>query len=610
MGRFDRLLHPRRRLVAALAALAAFALAVEGVGRLAERSALASLAAEARSALPLASSALRAEIDRQRAVPVVLAEESTVRAVLAEPTPERLAGADELLRRIADGTRASVVYLVDRGGRAIAASNYREPDSFVGNDFRFRQYVQRALAQGRAEQYALGTVSRRPGLYISQRIGTAQAPLGVVVAKVELDRVEAEWRQTGRPVFAADGRGIVLATSVPDWRFRTLEPVAAEEATAYRESLQFGEAPLTPLPLSAAGAPDLVRLAAGSDTGASPGRYVEVSGAVEGGPEGWRLTILAPAGAALAQAGFLARLLTALALALLAAAAAFVWRRRTREARRRAEMVRNAAALEARVAERTTELTEAYRDLQREMAERREAEAKTLRLRDDLAQANRLATLGQIAAGVAHEINQPVAAIRTYAENAGRFLDVGEPDTARANMGTVVGLTARIGAITETLRGLARRARRPSERLALSDVVDGALTILASRIAESGATVERVGEEALRVEADRIGLEQVLVNLLRNALDALAGTPEPRIRIETGGGAGVARLTVSDNGPGLSPDEAERLFTPFSTSKPQGLGLGLVISQDIVTELGGRLTAGTVPDGGVAFTIELPEAGS
>ncbi|MFD2236932.1 sensor histidine kinase [Aureimonas populi] len=595
------------RALLVLLALGGFALAVEGVGRFAEGRVVERLREEAHLALPLAGSALRAEIDRQRAVPLVLAQESTVRATLEMRLASSVAATNEKLRRLATGTRASVLYLIDANGLAVAASNFGEADSFVGSSYRFRRYFTQALEEGRAEQYALGTVSGRPGLYIAERIGTAEVPIGVVVAKVELGTVEGEWASTGRPTYVTDAEGVVLATSVPAWRFLAEREIGEGEAAAIRERLQSGEAPLSRLPVRETRTEGLLRAAPG---GGAPGRFAGASQALAGGPEGWQLHLLAPADAAIRQEGALARLLAALALALAAIAGFASWRRRQREGERRAALARTAAELETRVAARTAELTQANARLQGEIAERAAAESRVLKLRDDLAQANRLATLGQITAGVAHEINQPLAAIRAYAENAGRFLERGEPRQAGANMGHVVQLTERIDTITEALRSVARRAPGRRRRMDLSEALDGALLMLASRIREAGVTLERSGVTGpLPIEADRIRLEQVLVNLLRNALDALGETPCPVITLETGAGESTVGLTIRDNGPGLAPDALERLFTPFSTTKPNGLGLGLVISQDIVSEMGGRILARNAPEGGAIFTVELRRAG-
>jgi two-component system C4-dicarboxylate transport sensor histidine kinase DctB len=266
------------------------------------------------------------------------------------------------------------------------------------------------------------------------------------------------------------------------------------------------------------------------------------------------------------------------------------------------------AELEARVEERTAELRKSNRRLTVEMEERRRAEAHVHLMRDELVQSNKLATLGQIAAGVAHEINQPVAAIRAYADNASIFLDRADADTAKSNLGLISGLTDRIGLITDELRAFARKTSAPAAPVAVREAVDGALLLVGPHLRQTGVRIVRhqADEEAL-VMAERFRLEQVLVNLLQNALEALEGTADPQIAIQVTARRSQIRIAIADNGPGLAPQAAKTLFTPFATTKPRGLGLGLVISRDIVAEFGGELALEPTPTG-ARFVISLSKA--
>ena len=267
------------------------------------------------------------------------------------------------------------------------------------------------------------------------------------------------------------------------------------------------------------------------------------------------------------------------------------------------------AELERRVAGRTDELNRSNAALAAEIAEREAAEVRARRLRDDLAQANRLSILGQVSAGVAHEINQPLAAIRAYAETGGRLLDAGETGEARGNLREIVGVTERIGAITQTLRGFARRGVGELRPVEVEAAVDGALTLLAGRVRDAGVTVVRAPRvPGAEVTAGRIRLEQILVNLLQNALDAVRDVADPTIRIEVSAGTGTVAVSVADNGPGIAAEVRDQLFMPFTTTKATGLGLGLVISGDIAAEFGGVLRLEPTEGAGAAFTLELPRA--
>lgn len=593
-------LRDGRWLLAAIA-LAVLAGAVAIAGRIAAGQAAGELRDGALAALPLAAGTLTGEIEKQRLVPLVLARDDAVRAALRRAGKVEETALDAKLKAIAGDALASAIYVIDTAGIAISASNAGQPDSFVGIDYNFRHYFTDAMAKGAASQYGLGTISGKPGLYLAGRVDDAGKPLGVAVLKVELGGVEANWRASGFRVFVTDERGVVLATSQPDWRFHALAPLSAADAAAAHAQLQL-DAAFEPLPIRRGAGDGLATI---EEAGKSR-RFVEVVQDLPGAVPGWRLWLLTPADAALTAAANTARLTTLLGL-LLTGLLAYVLTRRRRTSRLRQEaLARMNIELESRVSTRTAELTRSNTALAGEIAERENAEAKVRRLRDDLAQANRLSILGQIAAGVAHEINQPVAAIRTYAENAGRFLDAGKTEPASGNLTSIVSMTERIGAITSTLRSFARRPGVAASPLPVREAIEGALSLLSGRIRDSGVTIVKPhGTASPLVMASRIRLEQILVNLLQNALDAMKDRPDPRIEIDLAERDDRVLISVRDNGPGLGPEAAGNLFMPFQTTKEKGLGLGLVISQEIAQELGGTLRLDPDTAGGASFTIDL-----
>ncbi|MCJ2184679.1 ATP-binding protein, partial [Novosphingobium sp. 1949] len=265
-------------------------------------------------------------------------------------------------------------------------------------------------------------------------------------------------------------------------------------------------------------------------------------------------------------------------LASFALALALLWlvvRHRRRQSR--------TSELESAVAQRT-------QDLRREIEQRAELETRAAQLREELRLANRLATLGQVSANVAHETAQPVAAIRNYAAAAQRLLDHAEVEETRANLAAIDRLAQRIGVVTAQLRGFARKKASGRTTARLADVFEGTQILLRDRLHAAETRFPTLPDD-LTVTGDTVRIEQILVNLLQNALDALDGQAGARIaitaRIDTR--EGTVTLTVSDNGPGIAPAIAERLFTPFTTSRAEGLGLGLVIAQDIAAEFGGSL---------------------
>lgn len=585
---------------------------------LAGERATSTLAKQARITASLHSAVLRADVERYRSLSFVLGRDGEVRSVLAHPTP---AGRDALNRKLemlSRETRIDVLYILNARGVAAAASNWRSavpfcqtpaaaepPPSTRRRGCSDRWYFRGAMQNGSAAMFALGRADAHPGLYTSHAVDDGARRLGVAVAKVQFDDLEAHWRAAGDPTFVTDSDGVVLITSIPTWRLQTLGPLRREVVARLMSSHQFGDAPLKPLP--AAGfvhPPGAVAVIRANLPGRRPGEtFVETTTAL---PElGWTLHTMKPASKAIGEARITAASITLLAGVLGLTFAVLFWQRR---ARRRLEADREAAAreeLEVRVAQRTSALSTANRKLMAEIEERRRVEGRVHRLMDELAQANRLATLGQIAAGVAHEINQPLAAIRTYAENAAAFVTRGDSARAASNLTTIGGLTERIAVITDELRAFARRGSAQTGPVSVAEAISGALLLVSHRLARQGVSLIRAGDDpGLLVLADQVRLEQVLVNLLQNALDALEDTPDPEIRLAVRPSRRLVHIVVQDNGPGLPPGAAQALFMPFNTSKAQGLGLGLVISRDIMRELGGDLSARPAKQG-ARFDISL-----
>ncbi len=532
------------------------------------------------------------ELQKFRLLPTVLTEYPGVAALLRAPSGDP-AALNHQLDVLASRTGAAAIYVIAPGGRTLAASNYRLPTSFVGQNYGFRPYFTDALTRGASELFALGTVSGRPGLFIARRVGPADAPLGVIVVKIEFDRIEAAWRAQEGDTFVADRHGVVIVSSRPEWRFHRLRPLGPAEQAEIGRTRQFDDLVLAPLPV------DFSR----ADARFGGGRYRKAERAVA--LEGAQLTALSPLEPALASARARSRL--ALVVLGVVIAGVVLWLVRQRE--RQALMRTAQRELEAKVVERTAELSEVNAQLVQEGHKRQRSEERFRRSREELAQANRLATLGQIAAGVAHEINQPVAAIRTFSENAAALIGRGAPDKAAANLEQVVSLTDRIAQITGELRTFARRKTPDIAPVMLEGAIEAALLLVHHRIAAIGTEVAWDPAAArLTVAADRVRLEQVFVNLLQNALDAAPEGGGSRIEIRVARDGDTVQVHVADNGRGVPSAVRRKLFTPFATGRDDGLGLGLAIARDILREFGGDLALTASDRSGSTFTATLVPA--
>lgn len=594
-----------RRTLLIVAGLCAILCAAWFAGRSAERWTLADLRRNARSAIGLQVGVLLAEMQKQASLPLALAADPDVAAVGRAPGRDLLDRVDRRLAQVAAATGSAVIYLIGADGITVAASNAGAAQSFVGRDYTFRPHFRQALAGGAGSQFALGTVSGRPGLYLARRIGDGD---GVVVVKVEFDVVEAAWRAAREVTFVTDARGIVLVTSEPDWRFGTLGAIDAAERVRIGEGREFGAAPLERLPLHPVeGVPDVIRVG----RGAVPAWTAITTQAPVPGTD-WQLHTLTPVGSAVERERLQAWIIAALATGLAGFAAAALLDRGRRTRARLAQAAAHRMELESRVSERTRALSEANAQLRAEIAERERAEAERERLGRELAQAGRLAALGQFAASMAHEINQPLAAIRSYADNTAILVRRGRIEDAAENAFAIGRLIDRIAGLTRQLKGFARRSSPRREPVALRDVLGNALELVGARAATLGVPVQvDAAAAALRVLGDGPRLEQVVVNLLQNAVDAVAGRPEPRVELQViAVDADRVALEVLDNGPGIPKALRGQVFDAFFTTKTDGLGLGLAIARGIVEDCGGNLTMTVRPGTGAVFRMELLRAAS
>jgi two-component system C4-dicarboxylate transport sensor histidine kinase DctB len=586
-----------------------FALAFWLVGNTAHERAVVALSEQARIDANLNTALLRAVLDKQRALSLVLSKDQELASALQDKTVTTIAPANRKLETLAEGTQAAVIYLVGMDGIAIAASNWRGPVSFVGNDYKFRPYFQQALINGGEEYFALGNVSFRPGLYISRRVDGPNGPLGVIVVKLEFDDLEQDWRNAGRPTFVTDERNIVLITSLPSWRFMTIGRIGPEQSQSIRDSLQFGDVSLQPLPLSMmpVGEGDVLLMNVQLPGEGRSTQFLAIHSAVSSTP--WQMYSMAPTKPQIPGAVREARLIAFIILAAIATIAGLLLRRRQKVVARIAAAGRTQLELEQRVEERTRDLSLARDRLEAEISDHHRTESMLQGVQQDLVHANRLAIMGQVAAGVAHEINQPVATIRAYADNAKTFITRSQLDAATENLDEIAALTDRIGTITGDLKALARKGRSPSEPTPLSQVITGALVLLRSRFSGRMDQLDiELPPPDLRVVGHSLRLEQVLINLFQNALEAVqVKGNEGRIEVRATEKSETVLVTVSDNGPGMLQHIRDNLFSPFNTSKEKGLGLGLVIVKEIVTDYGGTISAESSAEGTV-FRVELRKA--
>lgn len=525
------------------------------------------LTARGEADLRLASDRLSAALVQYREVAVLAAAHPQVvglarsSAVGAMPVPEASSDVSLVLRWMADRAGAAQMLLVDPQGRVLAGP-------VPGDAFAVPTRLADTPDLARARHGAMGSHhyvedGQRYFSYAAPVFAADGPVVAALVLRLEADRVEASSRADPTPVWFADTNDVIFV--------------------ANRSEMVLTQQPERPIRMAG---PGLVR----SDLGYLP----EVAKQLDQelpvvGLTAHSLVDVAPAfRAARAQALGGGGVILAFGAILIALGV-----------RRRALAQAN-AALEGRVAARTAELSAANARLTRAQAE--------------LVQAGKLSALGQMSAGISHELNQPLMAIGSYAENAELLLERGRGAEVAQNLKRISDLARRMGRIIKNLRAFARQEVEPATRVGLASVVEAALEIVAVRLARDGVRVDwRRPDFAAVVMGGEVRLSQVVVNLLTNACDAMEETDLRRITIR------IARttqdriaLTLRDTGVGIG--DPTRIFDPFYSTKEvgsaEGMGLGLSISYGLVQGFGGRLRGENVDAdasgrSGALFTVEL-----
>jgi len=264
------------------------------------------------------------------------------------------------------------------------------------------------------------------------------------------------------------------------------------------------------------------------------------------------------------------------------------------------------------VGESKTDSRHRFVGIIRDLTEQHAAEFERHALETRLEQVSRLSLLGEMAAGIAHEINQPLTAIANYSDAAHRFLERGnaDADMLRSACDGIAEQVQRAGEVITNLRDFVRRRTIEKKKLNLRKLIDGVMVLIEADAAHEGVVVEKDFAGALpEISGNSVQLQQVLLNLTRNAVDAMRGgmRRQKSLTIATGrSGDGKVEICVADRGPGVSAGLEEAIFHPFFTTKPDGLGVGLAISRSIVDAHGGELRYEPRDGGGATFVISLP----
>ena len=584
--------------------LAAFALAasafIGGAYVAGDRS--ANTAAQEASArqLQIISLDLESILERYEALPFALSFQPEAAQALQHPDAALTLHLNQILSAIQLQAKVAAIYVMNPQGNTIATSNWNTSQSYIDKNFGFRPYFLDAM-QGRAGRfYGIGSTTAEPGYFIAQPVYAAPSqpgaakPMGVIAIKISLGDFASSWNSLIEPVTLSDRWGVIFLSNRPDWQYHSIEALSQPAQQQIADTLQYTGHHIDPV----RSLPPKVQAGFGSPVVHPVGRL------------GWQLMTF-PNPGLMTRNGTLWAVTAA--LLLLMSTLAF-WathqRKRRLEERGLARLALQNAAddLDQKIAQQTEELTSANRSLASKYAKLKETEHLLRHTQNELIQAGKLTMLGQMAVGMTHELNQPLTAIRAFSDNAMTFLARGQADRALENLTHISAASERMGAIIGQMKGFARKSDASVELVDLAHSIQSSAHLLESEFLKHRCSLTMDIQHTVQVMGDAMRIEQVLINLLRNALDAAEPSEKKSVVVTLSREADEALIRISDSGSGLAPEVSARLFEPFLTTKPhgKGLGLGLAISSSIVQAMNGRLTAQNKPGEGAEFSLHLP----
>jgi len=549
---------------------------------------------EAEERLNLYQSTLDSALTKYSYLPFLIARDESVRSLLVESSDGRggaSVSASRSLSEINAKSGTDVLFVLDQIGTTLAASNWQAPLSFVGRNYAFRPYFTDAIEGHEGRLFAIGATTGKAGYFMSHPVEFPTGVAGVAVVKIDLGPLQRDWRDGGEAVFVSDNNGVIFLSSQEQWNFRTLAPLSPETRSLIQEQQQYRGQDLIDLEIRYGESADAKNVRIDDRL------YLHFSRPLN--ELGWRMHYLSPADRI--ENNRLEIVFLGIAGMTLLATLLLYWREREQKiiSRRR-----------AREAEKFSEIN---RLLEIEVEERRAAELELRETQAELVQAGKLAALGEMSAAIAHEINQPIAAIRMFGASARLMLEKGMTGKLDQTLGEISNLTERMGIITGQLKTFARKAPTRLDPLDIRDAIKNVEKMMMpqAREEQSQLIVDLLTTPVI-VEADIIRLEQVFINLLRNALDAVRNRPEKTVTVVLKKTGAFAEVQVFDTGPGIPLEVQERLFDPFFTTKDvgEGVGLGLSITYGIVTDLGGDIRVSNASDGGAEFTVRFPLCGN
>nr|WP_250131807.1 ATP-binding protein [Vibrio crassostreae] len=573
------------------------------------------------------------ELDKFKQIPNLLSHDPRLLSYFdSSPQTDKISAAqlNQLLFEWSNQSQADTIYIHDPNGTVVASSNYQKPRTFVGENFSFRPYFASAIQGNNTHYVALGARSNVRGYFLSSPLYVENDIVGVITVKVSLENLENILTSDEFEIVVLDSNQVVFLSSQTPWLYHSLLPLTQQQQTDISLQRQYGQSEISIIEVfrSSSSQPEAnanrsnnlqsnqIQKELTANQLFKLGTFNLYPAAVSNNQ--YQVVALKETRAELIkvlQIDVIFVVIYSLVMLI-----AWSWRQ-TYVAK--VALTRLNQNLEQTVDKRTHYLKQSNQQLQQTIFQYQESQLKLKQTEQELTQTAKLAVLGELSASINHEINQPLAALRTYSENSLKLLEMERTDLVKSNLEKMIGLNNTITDIIARLKVFTRKVTKQEHHVAnLHQAVNNATSILSALMIKQGITLRlSTVPDDINIAIHPTELEQVLVNLIHNATQALplqaidqqtllqqttAQQAIPQIGVEWQLHEDMCQVIIWDNGIGMSADKLEQLFDPFFTTKPEGLGLGLSISKRIIEAYHGSIRAAQLEPSGMVFSLNIP----
>ncbi|WP_172378502.1 sensor histidine kinase [Vibrio sp. Vb339] len=578
------------------------------------------------------------ELDKFKQIPDLLSHDPRLLSYFdSSPQADKISAAqlNQLLFEWSNQSQADTIYIHDPSGTVVASSNYQKPRTFVGENFSFRPYFASAIKGNNTQYVALGARSNVRGYFLSSPLYIDKEIVGVITVKVSLENLENILTSEDFEIVVLDSNQVVFLSSQAPWLYHSLLPLTQQQQMDIALQRQYGQSEISIIEAFRSSSSQSEASNANQSSNLQSNEIRKELTANQlfklGAFNLYPATISNNQYQVVALKETRAELIKILQIDVifvviysLVMLIAWSWRQTYLA---KVALTRLNQNLEQTVDKRTHYLKQSNQQLQQTLFQYQESQSKLKQTEQELTQTAKLAVLGELSASINHEINQPLAALRTYSENSLKLLEMERTDLVKSNLEKMIGLNNTITDIIARLKVFTRKVTKQEHHVAnLHQAVNNATSILSALMIKQGITLRlSTVPDDINIAIHPTELEQVLVNLIHNATQALQQhaleqkilqeqqnlesvdqQASPQIGIEWQLHHNSCQLIIWDNGIGMPDDKLEQLFDPFFTTKPEGLGLGLSISKRIIEAYHGTISANRLEPSGMVFSLSIP----